>query len=89
MTSGTAATGSAQETARCQACLRGGYSAAVIAERLEITATTVRRHVSGLVHELGLEDRSALTTRRRTRPPAAGSFERDPAPQARNEAVTK
>ena len=43
--------------------LRRGYSTATIAERLEITPTTVRRHISDLVDKLGLEDRSALTTR--------------------------
>jgi two-component system, NarL family, response regulator LiaR len=41
--------------------LRRGYSTAVIAERLGITPTTVRRHISDLVHKLGVEDRSALT----------------------------
>jgi predicted ArsR family transcriptional regulator len=43
--------------------LRGGYSTAAIAERLEITPTTVRRHISDLVHKAWPEDRSALTTR--------------------------
>ena len=41
--------------------LRRGYSTAAIAERMGITPTTVRRHVSDLVHKLGVEDRSALT----------------------------
>ena len=41
--------------------LRRGYSTAAIAERLGITATTVRRHISDLVHKLGVENRSALT----------------------------
>ena len=41
--------------------LRRGYSTAAIAERLGITPTTVRRHISDLVHKLGVEDRSALT----------------------------
>lgn len=40
--------------------LRRGYSTAAIAERLGITPTTVRRHISDLVHKLGVEDRSAL-----------------------------
>jgi DNA-binding NarL/FixJ family response regulator len=35
--------------------LRGGYSTAAIAERLEIKPTTVRRHISDLVHKLGLK----------------------------------
>jgi two-component system, NarL family, response regulator LiaR len=41
--------------------LRRGHSTAAIAERLGITPTTVRRHISDLVHKLGVEDRSALT----------------------------
>jgi DNA-binding NarL/FixJ family response regulator len=40
--------------------LRRGHSTGAIAERLGITPTTVRRHVSDLVHKLGVEDRSAL-----------------------------
>ena len=40
--------------------LRRGYSTAAIAERLGITPTTVRRHISDLVHKLGVEDRSGL-----------------------------
>jgi DNA-binding NarL/FixJ family response regulator len=41
--------------------LRRGHSTAAIAEHLGITPTTVRRHISDLVHKLGVEDRSALT----------------------------
>ncbi len=41
--------------------LRRGYSTAAIAEKLGITPITVRRHISDLVHKLGVEDRSALT----------------------------
>lgn len=41
--------------------VRHGYSTAVIAERLGITPTTVRRHISDVVHKLGVHDRSALT----------------------------
>ena len=41
--------------------LRRGHSTATIAERLEIAPVTVRRHISELVHKLGVEDRSALT----------------------------
>jgi DNA-binding NarL/FixJ family response regulator len=43
--------------------LRRGYSTAAIAERMGITPTTVRRHISDLVHKLGVEDRSALARR--------------------------
>jgi DNA-binding NarL/FixJ family response regulator len=41
--------------------LRRGFSTAAIAERLGITPTTVRRHISDLVHKLGVKDRSGLT----------------------------
>jgi DNA-binding NarL/FixJ family response regulator len=40
--------------------LRRGHSTAIIAERLSIAPVTVRRHISELVHKLGVEDRSAL-----------------------------
>lgn len=40
--------------------LRRGQSTAAIAERLQITPVTVRRHVSELVRKLGVEDRSEL-----------------------------
>jgi DNA-binding NarL/FixJ family response regulator len=40
--------------------LRRGHSTAAIAERLAIAPVTVRRHISELVHKLGVEDRSAL-----------------------------
>jgi DNA-binding NarL/FixJ family response regulator len=41
--------------------LRRGHSTATIAARLSITPVTVRRHISELVHKLGVEDRSGLT----------------------------
>lgn len=40
--------------------LRRGHSTSAIAERLHITPTTVRRHISELVHKLDVEDRHAL-----------------------------
>ena len=40
--------------------LRRGQSTATIAERLEVAPVTVRRHISALVHKLGVEDRSML-----------------------------
>jgi DNA-binding NarL/FixJ family response regulator len=40
--------------------LRRGQSTAAIAERLQITPVTVRRHISELVRKLGVEDRSEL-----------------------------
>jgi DNA-binding NarL/FixJ family response regulator len=40
--------------------LRRGHSTAEIAERIEIAPVTVRRHISELVHKLGVADRSEL-----------------------------
>jgi DNA-binding NarL/FixJ family response regulator len=40
--------------------LRRGHTTAAIAARLEITPVTVRRHISELVHKLGVRDRSEL-----------------------------
>ena len=41
--------------------LRRGLDTAEIATRLRIQPVTVRRHISGLVHKLGVEGRSELT----------------------------
>jgi DNA-binding NarL/FixJ family response regulator len=41
--------------------LRRGHTTAEIAARLAITPVTVRRHVSGLVTKLGVEDRTMLS----------------------------
>jgi NarL family two-component system response regulator LiaR len=40
--------------------LRRGHTTAGIAQRLEIAPVTVRRHISELVHKLGVENRSFL-----------------------------
>lgn len=40
--------------------LRRGHTTAAIAQRLEIAPVTVRRHISDLVHKLGVRDRSEL-----------------------------
>jgi DNA-binding NarL/FixJ family response regulator len=40
--------------------LRRGQTTAAIAERLQITPVTVRRHISELVRKLGVADRSEL-----------------------------
>jgi DNA-binding NarL/FixJ family response regulator len=57
--------------------LRRGHSTAAIGERLSIAPVTVRRHISELVHKLGVEDRSALAGPRvRSRPHAATRFQR-------------
>jgi DNA-binding NarL/FixJ family response regulator len=41
--------------------LRRGHTTAEIGNRLKIAPVTVRRHISGLVQKLGVEDRSGLT----------------------------
>jgi DNA-binding NarL/FixJ family response regulator len=41
--------------------LRRGDTTAEIARRLGISPVTVRRHISGLVHRLGVENRAALS----------------------------
>jgi DNA-binding NarL/FixJ family response regulator len=43
------------------AMLRRGHTTAEIAARLQIDPVTVRRHISQLVHKLGVENRSELT----------------------------
>jgi DNA-binding NarL/FixJ family response regulator len=43
--------------------LRRGHSTAWIADRLQIAPVTVRRHISELVHKLGVESRSDLVER--------------------------
>jgi DNA-binding NarL/FixJ family response regulator len=43
--------------------LRRGDTTAIIAQRLGISPVTVRRHISDLVHKLGVENRAALTRR--------------------------
>jgi DNA-binding NarL/FixJ family response regulator len=43
--------------------LRRGHSTAWIAERLQIAPVTVRRHISELVHKLGVENRADLVER--------------------------
>ena len=44
--------------------LRRGHDTAEIASRLRIRPVTVRRHVSGLVHKFGVENRSELSRHR-------------------------
>ncbi|MBV9464959.1 MAG: response regulator transcription factor [Solirubrobacterales bacterium] len=46
--------------AQVLAMLRRGHSTAAIAQRLAISAVTVRRHISELVHKAGVEDRAQL-----------------------------
>jgi two-component system, NarL family, response regulator LiaR len=52
--------------------LRRGHSTAAIADRLSIAPVTVRRHISELVHKLGVEDRYALAGQPRARLSAVG-----------------
>jgi DNA-binding NarL/FixJ family response regulator len=40
--------------------LRRGFTTAAIAQRLDIAPVTVRRHISELVHKVGVENRAAL-----------------------------
>lgn len=42
--------------------LRRGYTTAEVADRLKIAPVTVRRHISELVHKLGVENRSGLVS---------------------------
>jgi DNA-binding NarL/FixJ family response regulator len=42
--------------------LRRGYTTAEVADRLRIAPVTVRRHISELVHKLGVENRSGLVS---------------------------
>lgn len=44
--------------------VRRGHSTTWIADRLQIAPVTVRRHISELVHKLGVENRSDLVERR-------------------------
>ena len=54
--------------------LRRGRSTSEIAQRLQIAPVTVRRHISELVHKLGVADRTALTAS----PTFAGMVDREP-----------
>jgi DNA-binding NarL/FixJ family response regulator len=57
--------------------LRRGCSTAGIAERLEIAPVTVRRHISELVHKVGVRDRSELIAQQSLARAGAGD---DPQP---------
>ena len=61
---GTGGDGLTARESQVLAMLRHGHTTASISKRLEIAPVTVRRHISELVHKLGVEDRSALTTPR-------------------------
>jgi len=56
--------------------LRRGHTTAGIAERLEIAPVTVRRHISDLVHKLGVADRTALMAQARWHGGQLGAVER-------------
>jgi DNA-binding NarL/FixJ family response regulator len=55
-----AANGLTGREAQVLGMLRRGHSTAWIAERLQIAPVTVRRHISELVHKLGVESRADL-----------------------------
>lgn len=57
-------TGLTGREAQVLGMLRRGHSTAWIAERLQIAPVTVRRHISELVHKLGVESRSDLIEQR-------------------------
>ena len=58
-----AASGLTGREAQVLSMVRRGHSTASIAERLEIAPVTVRRHISELVHKLGVESRADLVQR--------------------------
>jgi DNA-binding NarL/FixJ family response regulator len=58
--------------------LRRGQSTSAIANRLAISPVTVRRHISTLVHKVGVEGRSALAGTSRRDGPRAGDGENVP-----------
>jgi two-component system, NarL family, response regulator LiaR len=64
---GNGAEGLSSRESQVLGMLRRGQSTAEIAQRLQIAPVTVRRHISELVHKLGVENRSALSA------PPAGS----------------
>lgn len=59
-TAGAGRDGLTSRESQVYGMLRRGHSTAEIAGRLHIAPVTVRRHISELVHKLGVEDRSAL-----------------------------
>jgi DNA-binding CsgD family transcriptional regulator len=56
--------GLTQREAQVLGMLRRGHPTAAIAARLGITPVTVRRHISRLVHKLGVETRAGLLATR-------------------------
>jgi DNA-binding NarL/FixJ family response regulator len=57
---GTGGDGLSSRECQVLGMLRRGHTTAEIAQRLQIAPVTVRRHISELVHKLGVGDRSAL-----------------------------
>lgn len=58
--SGTADDGLTSRESQVLGMVRRGYSTAEVADRLKIAPVTVRRHISELVHKLGVQDRAGL-----------------------------
>jgi DNA-binding NarL/FixJ family response regulator len=59
-TASPAAEGLTAREAQVLGMLRRAQSTSAIAQRLGISPVTVRRHISALVHKIGVEDRTAL-----------------------------
>jgi DNA-binding NarL/FixJ family response regulator len=57
---GTGSDGLTTRESQVLSLLRRGHSTAAIAERLQISQVTVRRHISELVHKVGVTSRSEL-----------------------------
>ncbi len=57
---GTGADALTGREAQVLGMLRRGHRTSTIAERLQISPVTVRRHISDVVHKLGVGDRTAL-----------------------------
>ncbi len=82
---GTEADGLTGRESQVLGMLRRGHTTAAIARQLEIAPVTVRRHISEVVHKLGVEDRAALTApdspwAGRPRPASNGSLTGLPQP---------
>lgn len=66
---GTGGSGLTARESQVLGMLRRGHTTSAIAKQLEIAPVTVRRHISELVHKLGVEDRSALIGPKGGKPP--------------------
>ena len=69
---GTGSDGLTTRESQVFSMLRRGHSTAAIAQRLEIAPVTVRRHISELVHKVGVANRSELIATPPTPGPLVG-----------------